>query len=123
MPALDYCHPHIVRALEKDGWVVDDREVRVRTGERTVYIDLFASRQANGSHQQILLGVFLIVTAQHATYTSQLDSISFIVLFSMKSETPLRSIWLYRKRYMKQYLILRFDVQSAIIGLKCLSSI
>jgi hypothetical protein len=55
MPALDYCHPHIVHALEKDGWVVDDREVRVRTGERTVYIDLFASRQANGSRQQILL--------------------------------------------------------------------
>lgn len=56
MPALDYCHPHVVRALEKDGWQVSDRPVKVDTANRTVYIDLEATRRINGNRQHIVLG-------------------------------------------------------------------
>jgi len=55
MPALDYCHPQIVRALEKDGWRVSDLPLRIKTSERIIYIDIEASQQVNGRQQQIML--------------------------------------------------------------------
>ena len=55
MPALDYCHENIVHALEKDGWTVSDRQLRIRTAERIIYVDVSASKAVNGSRQQILL--------------------------------------------------------------------
>jgi hypothetical protein len=39
MPALDYCHPQIVRALEKDGWAMSDRPIK----PQAVYNTIFAS--------------------------------------------------------------------------------
>ncbi len=56
MPALDACHPQIVRALEKDGWRVSEKPVKIDTANRTVYIDIEAFRSTNGSRQHILLG-------------------------------------------------------------------
>ena len=55
MPALDYCHPHIVHALEKDGWAVDVQPRQFYVEGRTVYIDIHAARGVNGDRQQILL--------------------------------------------------------------------
>ncbi len=53
--AFDVCHEQIVRALEKDGWQVDERPRRLNLKDRVVYIDIQAMRQVNGSRQQILL--------------------------------------------------------------------
>lgn len=55
MPALDYCHPHIVRALENDGWTVDAQPRRFYVEGRTVFIDIHATRGVNGDRQQMLL--------------------------------------------------------------------
>jgi hypothetical protein len=54
MPALDFCHENVVHALEKDGWTITDT-VRVVTATRTIFIDIEARRDSNGSRQQILL--------------------------------------------------------------------
>lgn len=54
MPALDYCHPHIARALEKDGWALVET-IRVATAMRTVYIDMEATRNINGASQRMVL--------------------------------------------------------------------
>jgi hypothetical protein len=55
MPALDQCHPQIVRALEKDGWAVDPFPVRLTVETRTVYVDVRASRTRNGNQSVVLL--------------------------------------------------------------------
>jgi hypothetical protein len=55
MPALDQCHPHIVRALTKAGWGIVSAPYKLSTDVRTVFIDLAVSRGTNGNHQQILL--------------------------------------------------------------------
>lgn len=55
MPRLDNCHPIVVRALEKAGWTVNDAPFKVKRLNRQIYIDVEASRRANGSRQQILL--------------------------------------------------------------------
>jgi hypothetical protein len=56
MPALDACHPHIIHALEKDGWRVSEKPLKLDTARRSIYIDIEAARGANGIRQQILLG-------------------------------------------------------------------
>lgn len=55
MPAYDVCHEQIVRALQKEGWRVDDRPQRLNYDERSIFIDVRATRSMNGSSQQILL--------------------------------------------------------------------
>jgi hypothetical protein len=55
MPAIDVCHPHIVRALQKDGWTVEPQPLPARVGRRRALIDISASRTNNGTSQQILL--------------------------------------------------------------------
>ena len=55
MPALDQCHPQVVRALEKADWYVERRQVLIQIKKRRGYIDLRASRGANGTQQHILL--------------------------------------------------------------------
>lgn len=43
MPALDNCHPQVVRALEKEGWVVSPKPYRLTFGERPyLFIDILA---------------------------------------------------------------------------------
>jgi hypothetical protein len=54
MPALDRCHPVVERALQKEGWRVASPG-RFSTEERDIYIDILASRQQNGTVQQLLL--------------------------------------------------------------------
>jgi hypothetical protein len=49
MLGLDFCHDNIVHALEKDGWTVRDKQLRIRTAERIIFIDVFASKAVNGS--------------------------------------------------------------------------
>ena len=55
MPNIDSCQPQIIRALEKDGWRVLARQSRFMYEGRLIYIDLHASRQINGSQQDIFL--------------------------------------------------------------------
>lgn len=55
MSRLDYCHPQIVHALEKDGWVVNPIPLEIETLERTIRVDIEASRQLNGTRQRVLM--------------------------------------------------------------------
>lgn len=49
MPALDACHPHIVHALEKAGWIVSPVPFLLRLDrQHRLYIDIQA-RQVNDS--------------------------------------------------------------------------
>ncbi len=55
MPRLDDCHEQVVRALEKDGWVVAKKQLKLYAEDRQIFIDVRASRGSNGTQQQILL--------------------------------------------------------------------
>lgn len=52
--ALDQCHPQVVRALEKDGWVIENEEYRLLLPSRVGYIDLRMSRGKNGHREQLM---------------------------------------------------------------------
>ncbi|MEM9954394.1 MAG: element excision factor XisH family protein [Chloroflexota bacterium] len=51
MPAKDKYHDIVVRALEKEGWTILSEQVRLRIGERQLWIDL----QIRNPEQQALL--------------------------------------------------------------------
>jgi len=53
MPALDQCHHQVVRALQKDGWVITDQPLYLSTEKRQVYIDIGAQQSGNGSRKRI----------------------------------------------------------------------
>jgi hypothetical protein len=42
LPALDYYHNTVKRALVKDGWIIVDDSVKVEIGRRRLWIDLMA---------------------------------------------------------------------------------
>lgn len=44
MPAKDRYHDTVKRALVKDGWTIEDDQVRLKIGSRNLWIDLQASR-------------------------------------------------------------------------------
>ncbi len=44
MPAHDKYHAVVARALEKDGWVIEAEQVRLRVGQRRFWIDLQARK-------------------------------------------------------------------------------
>jgi len=57
MPALDYCHQQVVRALRKNGWEIDPRPYFVRIEGLTLFADIQAHRRTsdNGQIQQIII--------------------------------------------------------------------
>jgi XisH protein len=55
MSAIDNCQPQVIQALEKEGWSISPRQFRVQTDDRSIFIDLKASRQMNGRQANILL--------------------------------------------------------------------
>jgi hypothetical protein len=46
MPAKDYYHDTVKRALVKDGWVVSKEQVKLKIGKRRLWIDLLATKSA-----------------------------------------------------------------------------
>jgi hypothetical protein len=58
VPALDNCEPQIIRALDKDGWLVIDHPLTIRNalGRNHVYADL-RLRQTNTGQQIIVVEV------------------------------------------------------------------
>lgn len=55
MPRLDDCHPQVVRALEKDGWLIDQEPFVLHVDERLCFVDFSMKRGINGTSQQIML--------------------------------------------------------------------
>lgn len=55
MPAIDICEPAILRALQKDGWVIVNKPQSIRLPTRTFYADVSLSRGHNGSHESIVI--------------------------------------------------------------------
>jgi hypothetical protein len=55
MPALDRCHPQVVRALEMAGWVVGPKPVSIGTVMNTLFADLEAERRVGDNIERIIL--------------------------------------------------------------------
>jgi len=55
MPAFDQCHDQVVRALQKDGWRIEDQPFRLILPPRVGYVDLRLSYGTNGTREQIIL--------------------------------------------------------------------
>lgn len=49
MPAKDRYHDRVKRALVKDSWTVTDEQVKLKVGERRLWIDLEASHNTRGT--------------------------------------------------------------------------
>jgi XisH protein len=55
LPTLDQCHDQVVRALQKEGWVVQPMPLFLTLKRRRAYIDIQASRQNNGNTNNIIV--------------------------------------------------------------------
>jgi XisH protein len=55
MPSYDQCHEQVMRALQKDGWQIDEQQVPIKLDQRKVFVDMRVGRVMNGSRQQMLL--------------------------------------------------------------------
>jgi hypothetical protein len=56
VPALDTCHPNVVRALSKAGWSVASKPFVLKLSHgHTLYIDLEAAREEETGERTILL--------------------------------------------------------------------
>lgn len=55
MPCFDDCHEQVVKALQKDGWLVELLPLSLKAGNRRIHINIRAKRQENGSAQVVML--------------------------------------------------------------------
>lgn len=57
MPATDSCEPQIIRALEKQGWLILRKHYPIRIGQsrRAVFADLQLQRRSRGNINRILV--------------------------------------------------------------------
>jgi hypothetical protein len=55
MPALDSCHPQVVRALEKAGWKVRNHPLVLETALSHLFIDIIAERSVELNDQEIIV--------------------------------------------------------------------
>lgn len=55
MSAIDSCEPQIIRALEKQGWQVDQKPFVIRTEIRYVLADFSIQKRVNGRFEQIVV--------------------------------------------------------------------
>jgi hypothetical protein len=93
MSRYDNCHHQVVRALEKDGWQVEDVPLRLELPERTVYIDIEASRKTNGSRQQVMLAEVKCFPSSKATTTELYIAVGQYIIYrailiEMRIPTP-----------------------------------
>lgn len=89
MPKLNQCHEQIAHALRKDGWKVNSKPFRLRREKRLVFVDILATRQINGTRQEILLSEvkcfpnrdsttvdLYIALGQYLVYRAMLDELN-----------------------------------------------
>jgi len=55
LPAIDACEPQVLRALQKDHWVIISKPFAIRTNTHTVYADCLLERQNNGHNEQAII--------------------------------------------------------------------
>ena len=55
MPALDSCHPQIVRALEKTGWVVLPKPFTLPSPINNLFVDIQARRPTQNGGSEIIV--------------------------------------------------------------------
>jgi hypothetical protein len=88
MSALDSCEPQIIRALEKEGWQIQQKPFVLRSNIRTVLADFSVKRSMNGSTEQIVvlevkcftnpqsdLSEFYTAVGQYGLYREALNAI------------------------------------------------
>lgn len=71
MPALDSCHPQIVRALEKDGWKVRKNPLVLETPLSHFFIDIIAERPVELNDREVVIVEAKCFSANRA-YTVEL---------------------------------------------------
>jgi hypothetical protein len=81
MPAIDYCQPQIIRALEKEGWRVESSPLKVVTPTRYVYFDAELTRKINGSQEHIMLAEVKCFPNQDDTTTDLYIAIGQYLLY------------------------------------------
>ena len=94
MPRLDDCHEQVVRALEKEGWHVNPSQEQRYTPDRTIFIDIVATRGINGSTEQILLAEIKCFADRNSTTRELYIAFGQYILYraflaELKDETPL----------------------------------
>ncbi|MEO8609978.1 MAG: element excision factor XisH family protein [Chloroflexota bacterium] len=55
MPAFDQCHDQVARAIQKEGWQIEDEPFRLLVPPRVGFVDLRVSRGQNGHFEQLML--------------------------------------------------------------------
>ncbi len=81
MSRLDYCHPQIVHALEKEGWTVAPVPLEIDLPGREVHIDIEAWRISNGSRQQIMLAEVKCFPNRKSTTTELYISVGQYIIY------------------------------------------
>jgi hypothetical protein len=94
MPQQDSCHEQVVRALEKEGWRIKPTQEQRYTPDRTVFIDIVATRGVNGSTQQVLLVEVKCFTDRNSTTRELYIAFGQYILYrallaELRDETPL----------------------------------
>jgi hypothetical protein len=52
MPAKDFYHDVVIQALIADGWTITDDPLRLKYGDRKLYVDLGAERETLAAEKQ-----------------------------------------------------------------------
>lgn len=52
MPAKDIYHDVVIQALQADGWTITDDPLRLKYGDRKLYVDLGAERETIAAEKQ-----------------------------------------------------------------------
>jgi hypothetical protein len=107
MPAIDRCHFQVVRALEKDGWEVDDRQYALTSfpGKR-----LFVDIQARKGERQLLLVEVKCFTGQWLDELYQAIGQYLVYQHLVQQISPRRALYLAIPRhvyldFVKQFVL------------------
>jgi hypothetical protein len=103
MPAVDKCHPAVVRALQKAGYRVQSKPLSIRAGKHKIHIDIEARRVSNGRQSQTLLLVEVKCFPNRKSITRDL-------YIAVGQYTIYRAILIARKILAPLYLMIPEDV-------------
>ena len=81
MPAKDIFHPHVRRALEKDGWTITDDPLLLPWGSAPVYVDLGAEKMIAAEKGQHKIAVEIKSFLRSSRTEDLEDAMGQIVLY------------------------------------------
>ena len=111
MPAKDYHHDIVVRALEKDGWIIEAEQVRLDLENRWLWIDMQAAKSAENR-------VILIEVKGFQNMASPIDYLAAAVGKYVLYRTVLEYLEIKMQLYMAVPIDAYFGILSEEIGLQ-----